>query len=1340
MSNEASNDTQNGARVGFYPLNPEQMGIYYAAMQVPEETYYNLPYLYKFDKDANGVCVDADRLADSLRTLIAAHPYLMCNLVQKDGQIMAVKEEGRAPQVELLDVSEREAQDLIANFVKPFNLFKAPLYRAQVLRTAERVYLLFDVHHVIFDGTSLGLLQAELGRIYDGGQPKAERKDSFEHGLEAQGKRDSDAWEQGREYYKQLLGDGESATALHEGRNGDAQNAQFQIEIGRKKIFAAAEALAVSPATYLGAIFALTLGKYEQTRDVRIGWAYLGRDTPDTFDTYGMMVRTLPYRVELDSGQTVSDYVKHAQAAFYDTISASIFSLVDVKEAFDFLPSVVFNYVGEMVGTMELGGLTPEITSLYDARESIFPFAVTVYVNNERINLDCAYDSGHIESDLAAAFMQSFAYLAEHLADADNLDARIANVCVLSDEQAIQLSKINHRFYEDEQIDMAKTVPACFANVVKDHADKTALICEDGTYTYGELDAESNKVANRLAGLGDGRPGIDIDEPAALMLPRTSRVPICEIGIMKAGGAFIPIDPSYPKERVEHIMNDSGTKRLFVCKDTMEQARGLNVSKDVEIIDVDDVLGTGSADGVLGSKAMANQAAMDGHSLAYIIYTSGSTGVPKGVQLEHHGLLNYVTPTLANKQFVAYKESDIIYASIFTVAFDASIKEIYGMLLNGLTLALATSEQCRNPIEFARFVKENKCTALGATPSVARSLLTSADVRDALCDCEYMWIGAEKFPEPLFDALKNAAPHMQIINSYGPTECTIEVNTKFMHRADESSIGAPINRCIEQIMDLDGNPVPVGVFGELYIGGDCVGRGYVNRPELNEQSYCKIDDVRYFKSGDIGRMYANGEVDVIGRNDSQVKFHGLRIELGEIESACMSYEPVTAAVVQIAPVLGVDQICAWFTATEKVNLIDLKMHMAKQLTPYMMPAAFLQLDDMPLTANGKLDKRALPAAIMLKEGEYEAPEGQVESDVCDAFAQTLGVTQVGRKDSFFAIGGDSLSATEVLVKLDEKGYKVTYADVFSNPTPAGLAEVASKRVDKGGNAAPGIPSASVNEADTSGEAETADGSGEPGGSSALKGAVAPAVARVAEPKDAEVEAYDYSVINELLALNTSDKLVHETRRPLGNICLTGSTGYLGAHLLHEFLQDYTGVAYLPIRADDDAAATERVNAMLEFYFAGEHKDLIGSRIIPIAGSITSDALYKHLRKFPIDTYINSAALVKHFSASKDIEEVNVNGTKAGLEFAKNNGCAFIQVSTMSVAGVSINGTPDPNTQFSEQMLYFGQDLSNQYARSKFLAERAVLEAAAQGVSAKVLRVNNLMPRMSDGKFQKNYDT
>jgi thioester reductase-like protein len=308
--------------------------------------------------------------------------------------------------------------------------------------------------------------------------------------------------------------------------------------------------------------------------------------------------------------------------------------------------------------------------------------------------------------------------------------------------------------------------------------------------------------------------------------------------------------------------------------------------------------------------------------------------------------------------------------------------------------------------------------------------------------------------------------------------------------------------------------------------------------------------------------------------------------------------------------------------------------------------------------------------------------------------------------------------------LDELGYRVTYADVFSNPTPAELAAVATERGGTTKMTKDENPSRPIGE----GSASANDGSQEAG-----KG-------QVWDGDDDEVARYDYGAIDQLLAQNTPDRLVHETRRPLGNICLTGATGYLGAHLLREFLNAYTGVAYVPVRAEDDEAAAKRVRKTLDYYFDGKGAELIGSRVVPIAGSITNEALYHRLRKFPIDTYLNSAALVKHFSASNDIEEVNVDGARLGLAFAKKNGCAFVQVSTVSVAGLSRDGQPDPDTRMTEQMLYFGQDLSNQYARSKFLAEREVLQAAAEGMSAKVIRVGNLMPRLADGKFQHNFDT
>ncbi|MCL2696342.1 MAG: SDR family oxidoreductase, partial [Clostridiales bacterium] len=518
-----------------------------------------------------------------------------------------------------------------------------------------------------------------------------------------------------------------------------------------------------------------------------------------------------------------------------------------------------------------------------------------------------------------------------------------------------------------------------------------------------------------------------------------------------------------------------------------------------------------------------------------------------------------------------------------------------------------------------------------------------------------------------------------------------DCNCKIVTEADTGVIpvGPPESGVTEQIMDIDGNSLPPHVVGELWIGGPGVALGYLGKPELTAERFVTWNGTRYYRSGDLAKWNASGEVLILGRNDNQIKLRGLRIELGEVENAIGATEGITRAVILVNKIRGQEHLCAYYTADREIEPAALRAALSATLPKYMVPTAYSQLESMPVTPNGKIDTKALPAPALMMEQDYEAPATEAEKAFCEIFAQALGLEKVGASDNFFDLGGTSLLVARVTAAAMSRGYSVSYGDVFSDPTPRRLAAL------------------------TSGETP-------------------------APPAQAE-EDYDYAKINALLAGNTIAALTGGQNRPLGNICLTGATGFLGIHVLRAFLESERGLAYCVVRGGRTSAES-RLKTMLAYYFEDDYAPLFGSRIFVADGDICGTELYEKLDERPIDTYINCAANVKHFSEGTDIEDINVGGAKNAIAFCRKKGCRLIQVSTCSIAGTRVDNVPDGSLSLDETMLYFGQDISNQYLHSKFVAERAVLEAIDKGLDAKIMRVGNLMARSADGEFQINWGT
>jgi thioester reductase-like protein len=371
----------------------------------------------------------------------------------------------------------------------------------------------------------------------------------------------------------------------------------------------------------------------------------------------------------------------------------------------------------------------------------------------------------------------------------------------------------------------------------------------------------------------------------------------------------------------------------------------------------------------------------------------------------------------------------------------------------------------------------------------------------------------------------------------------------------------------------------------------------------------------------------------------------------------------------------------------------------------MVPTAYLQMERFPVTPNGKTDLKALPEPKLLSSQDYEPPANDTEADFCGIFAAILGVERVGANDSFFAIGGTSLTVTQLTIEAMKKGCEIGYGEVFSNPTPRLLAQICGKTA-----AIPAEKAGTV-------QSVSAQGNIHIGG-----------------------DGFDYTAINALLKENTIDSLINGQTRELGNICLTGATGFLGIHVLYEFLQKERGAAYCIVRGGKNDSV-KRLKTLLVYYFSNSFDELFGSRIVVIEGDVTSQNAFDKLKSLPIDTLINCAANVKHFSAGTDIEDVNVGGVRGAVAYCVKTGVRLIHVSTASIAGMSVDGSPPADTVLNEQMLWFGQDISNKYVSSKFMAERFLLAAcASDGLDAKIMRVGNLMARASDGEFQANFST
>ncbi|TWH51680.1 non-ribosomal peptide synthetase [Sporomusa sp. KB1] len=1230
-----------------YPLTENQRGLYYEWEKDRAALQYNIPEVIKFSNK-----VDPNKLQAAAEKVIEAHPYLKTCLGTKDGQVVQLRQDDKPVAIRVAKVSQAEIESIKAAFVQPFDLFAGPLYRIAIYYTENYTYLFVDIHHIIFDGSALGVFTADLVTAYNGAELQQESYTAFEYALEEEQLAESETYLAAEKFFDHMLSDSMTELPKVAKGEGEGQAELVVTNIPGQGITNFCKENAVTPSSVFLAALCNTLTRYTREERIAITTISSGRSENKLNGIMGMFVKTLPVVVQINPGETVAACVKAVQENMYATLANEIYPFTKMVEKHKIVPQINYAYQGGLFDTAILEGqaLETEILALNKVK---FPLAIDVSLKNEEYQLVIEYDESLYTKAYIATLSSALAEFAQQIAKNPQLLCK--DISLVNEKQRQLLAS----FIPASEDYADQTLQELFEKAAAANDEKPALIAIDKTLSYAALNTAANKIANALIA-----KGIKPEDKVAFLLPRDSRL-ICTIfGIIKSGGAFIPVDPEYPADRIKHVLEDSEAQYIITTESkqaTHQFSNGLVV------------------DELLQNKNEANpQTEATAKNLCYIIYTSGSTGKPKGVMIEHRNIVNYVLPLKSNFYINKIVTTCSTMLSVTTVAFDVFLEEALVTLANGLTLVFADEDRANNPMLLAEFITENGVDVMSTTPSRIMQYIEAGAFAKALGKIKLIICGGEKFPVNFFTALRKYTAAL-IYNTYGPTETTIATNAKELEN-EEITIGKALSNVALYVVDKELNVLPIGVVGELLIGGKGVGRGYLNRQDLTDEKFIQFKGERVYKSGDYAKWTAAGEIDIMGRMDDQIKLRGLRIELGEIESRMNEYAGITASVVTIKQLQNADYLCAYFTAKDKIDISDLREYLKRQLTAYMVPTTFTQLDKMPVTPNGKMDVKALPTPEIKNYNEYVAPTNEVEEQLCHIFAETLTLDKVGITDSFFDLGGTSLQAMNVVVKAMALDIGITYANVFKHQTPQKLAEFLTNNVE---------------------EAVTTD-----------------------------VSAYDYSAIDKLLAKNTLSEI---TETPIGDILLAGATGFLGIHILKEFLENYPGKVYCLIRSKDNIASDTRLKVRLVYYFDNEYAELFGKRIFTVEGDITELAA----SQVTVDTVINCAANVKHFAAGDELEKVNVGGVQKLIQYCLDNKAQLIQVSTTSVSGTGDAAMKD--CKIKESQLYLGQTLDNKYIYSKFLAERCVLEAIVdKGLKAKIMRVGNLMSRNTDGEFQINF--
>ena len=1279
-ANDASQSKETEGKMLRSTLTYPQQGVYFDIMKNPTGTTYNIPLCLDFP-----VGTEVATLEAAVNQLLQSHPILFEHFETEGDEIVQVIPEHPQSEVEVVKATTEEYAEIKSHWAKPFDLKNGPLYHAMIVDDG-RLHLLLDFLHLAMDGASVNLFTTQLMQLLNGEQVESEKYNYLVYAAEEKSQENSPQYQEAKEFFDSRLKSVDGISSIQEDVKAldDAQKhllaASELVDMSSIKKFAAN--LGITPAAIFLAAAHYTVSRYTNNADTAMCTISNGRSNVKFSDTVGMMVNTLAITSHIKD-VTVKDYILATAEEFDATLRHENYPFAKVSAAFGVQPDTFFQYQIGVMPQLQLKGEKVDMR-IFGDKTPKFKFTISIEANPERIEIQ--YDDTCYSQQLAAGFASAMKAVLTHFIEQP--EARLLHVSMLNEAQAQQIIS----FHETKRAEIpVKLYHKLFEKSAAEHAQETALVALNpvsglySSYTYEELNNAMNRMAHSLIQMGVKR-----GDRVAILLPRTSRLIMSQYAIMKAGAAYIPCDPKYPTERINLILEDSEARFILTTSDRLEEFPG-------RAIDVETLLKDSNV-------ADNPQVEVSPDDLCYLIYTSGSTGRPKGVQLMHKGVTNYH----CEKNLIQSCLKDECHAAlgITTISFDMSVWETGSPLMLGKKLVFVGDNDCNDPNALAQLIAENQVDCMTATTSRFMQLLESEKFEKVFREHIHLaYQGGEALSTALLLKLQSY-PNVRIFNGYGPTETIANSHASELTTGSIAHIGKPCVNYTNYIVDNDGNELPIGVVGELAIGGLSVAKGYNNLPEQTADKFrmtelnAKQSPV-YF-TGDYARWLSDGNVMLLGRKDNQVKLRGLRIELGEVEGAITKAGDLLGGenciknvVVMIRKINGKDHLCAYFTANQSINIDDLKQEISKTLTLYMVPTAYLQMEEFPLTPNGKTDVKHLPEPELVQVGgEYVAPANETEKQFCDIFARILSLDKVGATDDFFEMGGTSLVVTRVLIEADKLGYSLAYGDVFNHTTPRMLSQLL------------GFSSEDKTENKASSELNVEDG-------------------------------YDYTAINKQLLLNNLDSFRNQESINYKNILVTGATGYLGIHILQQLINSNAEHIYCLIRGNNNASAEQRLKQLLFYYFDNSYEQLFGKRIFIIRGDVTQDILPLDERLKEVEVVFNCAALVKHFGEGTEIIDVNVGSVQKCIDFCQQTKALLVHISTNSTSGVTVEEKPLPT--YKENVLFEHQNFTIQYTYAKFIGERIILDAVSKGsINAKIMRVGNLSARAKDGEFQANF--
>lgn len=1022
---------QQVAQSEYYPVSSAQKRLFLLDRMQGSNTSYNMSGILR----ATGR-LDKRRLQEAYQQLVERHEALRTSFDLVDGEPVQRISQSCTVEIEMFEVSEKQTLDTItANFIRPFDLAQAPLVRVGLVRHSETEHtVLFDMHHIISDGLSMKILIRDMAAFYQGINLSPLSVHYKDFSTWQNERFQSDHFQKHEQYWLETFADDIPVLEMPL----DFPRPSVKGHAGGKVSFtltgedmAALERLTVETETtkfmLLMAVYHVFLSRYTRQEDIIVGSPVAGRFHSDLQEMIGMFVNTIGLRSKPVGHKRFVDFLAEVKAISLQAFEFQEYPFEKLIENLQLtrdssrhpLFQTVLVFEEDQTDSFRAGDI--QFVSLYDPNPiEKFDFTLFAKQTESGLHITLSYDVQLLSEETAKRMLQHFHTLLSRVMEQPS--SQLCGLDILQDEEKVQLREIFNNTKTNYPV--YPSIHACIEEQVKIASQRPALVFRDQALTYDQLNRQANQLARVI-----GKLGVTSGDIVGIIAHHSLEMVVGMLAVLKAGAAFLPIDPAYPEERIQYILENSKAKTVLTSAGVKEAFNGHSNSwLDMTTLAID-------LEDDSNLKLPVEQ-----RDLAYVIYTSGSTGMPKGVLIEHGSLLNL---SLWYRDYfkVSYRDASTKYAGF---GFDATIWEIFPYFISGACIHIIPEEIRLDLPKLNEYYEANGISISFLPTAIGEQFmkLTNRSLRMLL-------VGGDKLKQM-------SSTSYQVVNSYGPTECTV---TSTVYPIDQSSsseipIGKPIANAEVLILDpLYNRLQPVGVPGELCIGGVGLARGYIGQQAMQAEKFVAHPfkpGQRLYKTGDLAKWMPDGNILFLGRRDTQVKIRGYRIELEEIEARLLQHHLVQEAVVTVIEHLGYPTICAYYVSTVPIAEVKLRRFLSQTLPAYMLPSFFIQREAFVLTPNGKIDykKLPIPEIVPSEQDQLLLPENDIEEQVLSIWMKLLQNPSIGVHDNFFDLGGHSLLLVQMQVEL-AKIYPnvVSVTDLFAYPTVSKLAAYIQEQLE-----------------------------------------------------------------------------------------------------------------------------------------------------------------------------------------------------------------------------------------------------------------------------------------------------